>query len=133
MLKSHKDLTTYQKTYGLCLEIYKLTREFPKEELYGLVSQMRRSAVSIPSNIAEGYSRKSRKEYVQFLRIALGSCAELETQVSLAIDLNYISNNKGEEISGELAKAGQLLTKLISSLENSKSCHPEPETRDPEP
>jgi four helix bundle protein len=117
MLKSHKDLIVYQKAYRLCLEIYRLTREFPKEELYGLVSQMRRSAVSIPSNIAEGYSRKNRKEYVQFLRIALGSCAELETQVSLSIDLNYISNKKGEEITGELVSVGQLLTKLISSLE----------------
>lgn len=117
MLKSYKELIAYQKAYGLCLEIYHVTRGFPKDELYGMVSQMRRAAVSVPSNIAEGYSRKNRKEYVQFLRIALGSCAELETQVSLSIDLKYIPGAKGEEIKSELSKAGQLLAKLISSLE----------------
>lgn len=117
MLKSHKDLIAYQKAYALCLEIYRVTREFPKDELYGMISQMRRSAVSIPSNIAEGYSRKNRKEYVQFLRIALGSCAELDTQVSLSIDLEYIPGEKGNGIINEVSKVGQLLTKLISSLD----------------
>jgi len=117
ILKSHKDLTAYQKAYQLCLEIYRVTKEFPRDELYGMISQMKRAAVSIPSNIAEGYNRKNRKEYVQFLRIALGSCAELETHVSLSIDLKFVSRAKGEELKGELSGVGQLLARLISSLE----------------
>ncbi|MFA6450845.1 MAG: four helix bundle protein [bacterium] len=86
-MKSHKELIAYQKSYHLCLDVYKITKTFPKEEMYGIVSQMRRAAVSIPSNIAEGYARKNRTEYIQFLRIACGSLAELETQLSLSKDL----------------------------------------------
>ena len=82
-IQSYKDLLAYQKAYELALEVYKVTNKFPKEEAYGLVSQTRRAAISIPSNIAEGYRRGSRKEYIQFLNIAYGSAAELETQISL--------------------------------------------------
>ncbi len=81
-MKSYKDLVAYQKGYKLALETYQGTRNYPKEEIYGLVSQMRRSAVSIPCNIAEGYRRGHRKEYIHFLHIALGSCGELETLLS---------------------------------------------------
>jgi len=88
MVKSYKELTAYQKAYQLVVLIYKMTSSFPKAELYGLTSQMRRSAVSIPSNMAEGYMRGS-KEYTQFLKIALGSAAELETQLSLSKDLGF--------------------------------------------
>ena len=78
-IQSYKDLIAYQKSYEVVKLIYKQSGAFPKEELYGLASQLKRSAISIPSNIAEGYMRGT-KEYAQFLRIALGSCAELETQ-----------------------------------------------------
>jgi len=94
-----------------------LTRELPKEEIYGLVSQMRRSAVSIPSNIAEGYRRKNRKEYIQFLRIALGSCAELETQISITTDLKYVSEAAGKSALDKIADVNMMLFKLIGSLE----------------
>src|SRR3989338_174321 len=85
-IKSYKDLIAYQKSFDLVKAIYVLTGKFPREELYGLTSQIRRSAVSIPSNIAEGYMRGS-KEYVQFLKIALGSCAELETQLAISKEI----------------------------------------------
>lgn len=86
-VKSHKDLIVWQKSMNLAHMIYALTKHFPKEEMYGLTSQMRRSAVSIPSNIAEGKQRSTRKDFVQFLRIAIGSAAELETQLLLSIDI----------------------------------------------
>ena len=96
-IKSYRDLLAYQKSYKLCLEVYKVTDGFPNGEVYGLVPQMRRAAVSIPSNIAEGYRRKSRKEYIQFLRVALGSLAELETQISLSKDLDFYLIRNGRK------------------------------------
>ena len=87
--KSFKDLIVWQKSYKLVLEIYKMTKGFPKTETYGLSQQMRRAAISIPSNIAEGYGRKHKAEYNQFLSIAYGSLLELETQYLLSIDLKY--------------------------------------------
>jgi four helix bundle protein len=116
-MKNHKELIVYQKSYQLCLDIYKITKDFPKEEIYGIVSQLRRSAVSIPSNIAEGYRRKSRAEYLQFLRIALGSHSELETQLSLSKDLHFIPSKEAEKLLNDVEIIGQLLYKLIISLE----------------
>lgn len=89
-IQSYHELIAYQKAYQLVLLIYRMTGSFPKEEVYGLTSQIRRAAVSIPSNIAEGFMRGS-KEYLHFLKIALGSAAELETQLSLSKDLGYCS------------------------------------------
>jgi len=89
-IKSYKELIAYSKSYELVKDIYKITNKFPKEELYGITTQIRRSAISVPSNIAEGYMR-GHKEYIQFLKIALGSCAELETQLSLSKDLGFCS------------------------------------------
>ncbi len=88
--KSFKDLIVWQKSYKLVLEVYKATGGFPKFEIYGLSQQMRRSAVSIPSNIAEGYGRRHKAEYNHFLSIAYGSLLELETQFLLASDLKYL-------------------------------------------
>ncbi len=90
MLKNHRDLKVWQKLYGLCLDLYGITKEFPKEERYGLTSQIRRSAVSTPSNFAEGYGRKTTADYLRSLYIAYGSVCELETQVLLSVDLNYV-------------------------------------------
>lgn len=91
--RSFKDLIVWQKSYELVLEIYKITKNFPKDEIYGLTQQMRRAAVSIPSNISEGYGRQYNKEYRQFLAMAYGSLCELETQYLLSVDLNYIKRN----------------------------------------
>lgn len=90
MLKSYKELKVWQKSYQLCLHVYKITSGFPKGERYGLSSQIRRSAISVPSNIAEGYGRKTTADYVRSLYIAYGSTCELETQILLSWDLGYI-------------------------------------------
>mgnify|MGYP000721690530 FL=1 len=89
-MSGHKDLNAWKKSMQLVLDVYSLTSEFPKEEIYGLTSQIRRSAVSIPSNIAEGAARNSQKEFSHFLYVALGSLAELETQLIIAQNLSYI-------------------------------------------
>ena len=91
-IRDHKDLTIWRKSLDLVVEVYRLTRSFPKEEQYGLVSQLRRAAVSIPSNIAEGHERIHRQDYVRFLSISRGSIAEVETQVLIAERLNM--NNR---------------------------------------
>ena len=115
-MQSYRDLIAYQKAYQLTLDIYKSTKRFPKEELFGIVSQMRRSAVSIPCNISEGYCRNHRKEYVQFLNIALGSCGELETLLSLSKDLGYLSQSEFENLYGSRAEVSRILWKLADSL-----------------
>lgn len=92
-IRTFKDLKVWQKGIELVKEVYKTTKSFPREEQYGLVSQMRRSAVSIPSNIAEGFRRRYGKEHKQFLSIALGSCAELETQIVISKELNYLDKD----------------------------------------
>lgn len=116
-VRSYKDLIVYQKSFKLCLKVYEMTEDLPKSELYGLTSQMRRAAVSIPSNIAEGQRRRYRKEFIQFLSIALGSCAELETQVSLSIELKYIARDYGKTVLQDLDEVNRLLYKTIRSLE----------------
>jgi four helix bundle protein len=88
--KTHKNLDVWNRAMDLAVEVYSITGQFPKEELFGLVSQARRAAVSVPSNIAEGAARNSRKEYIQFLYVALGSIAELETQLLLAARLKLV-------------------------------------------
>ena len=93
MLKNFKDLKVWQKSYKLCLKIYKLTKGFPNEEKYGLSSQMRRAVISISSNIAEGYGRKTIPDYVRCLYIAYGSTCELETQTLLSGDLDYLNED----------------------------------------
>jgi four helix bundle protein len=88
-MKSHKDLDVWKKAMELAEQVYKLVKAFPKEEMYGLTAQIKRSVVSVPSNIAEGAARNSRKEFMQFLYVALGSNAEVETQLLLAGRLGY--------------------------------------------
>jgi four helix bundle protein len=115
-IQSHRDLIAYQKAYQLTLDVYQATRQFPASKLYGMVSQMRRSAVSIPCNIAEGYERGHRKEYVHFLRIARGSCSELETLLSLSKDIGYLGSQEYEMLNGLQDDAARLLRRLITSL-----------------
>lgn len=116
MMQSYKDLIVYQKSYKLTLEIYQITKDYPREEIYGLTSQMRRSAVSIPCNIAEGYRRGHRKEYIQFLYMANGSCGELETLLSLSQDLDMINKDVFDKLYQLQEEVSKLLRGLILSL-----------------
>lgn len=114
MLNSYKDLIIWQKAMALVKEVYRLTKYFPKSEVFGLVSQMRRAAVSIPSNIAEGYGRKSRKEFHHFLSIALGSAAELETQILLAESLDFLKDvTQFNNCTSLLHEVMKMLNKII--------------------
>ena len=113
-MKTHKDLIVWNKSMELVIETYKLSAEFPEEEKFGLISQMRRAAVSVPSNIAEGAARNSTKEYIRFLYIALGSLSELETQFLISNRLEYI-NDVLEDTITDIRK---LLLSLIKSLKN---------------
>ena len=117
MLKNYKDLKVWQKSYQLCLEIYRITAKFPKDERYGLTSQIRRAVVSIPSNIAEGYGRKTTLDYVRMLYISYGSVCELETQVLLAGDLNFIEQGELGKLEKDIAEIERMLKALIKSLE----------------
>jgi four helix bundle protein len=118
MIKNYKELKVWQKSYRLCLEGYRVTKGFPKEELYGLTSQMRRAAMSIPCNIAEGYGRKTTPEYIRSLYIAYGSTCELETQTLLAGDLGYTKDDRMFELQGDIGEVERMLKALIKSLEN---------------
>lgn len=110
--RSFKDLIVWQKSYQLVLEIYKPTERFPKQETYGLIQQIRRAAVSIPSNISEGYGRQYNKEYRQFLSMAYGSLCELETQYLLSVDLSYAKKNHA--IEGLMKEVGAMLYRIIN-------------------
>ncbi len=116
IVNSYKDLIVWQKSMVLAKLIYAQTKSFPKDELYGLTSQIRRSSVSIPSNIAEGYARKSRKEYLQFYSIAYGSALELETQILLAYDFDYLEKESFEEMQKLLNEVSKMLHALIIKL-----------------
>src|SRR3989338_611280 len=116
MIKSYKDLFVWQKAIDLVIEIYRLTSYFPKTETYGLISQIRRAVVSIPSNIAEGRSRSTRKDFVQFLRIAGGSVAELETQLNIANKLSFVGLIDYNKASDELNKIMRMLNTMITKL-----------------
>lgn len=98
---SYRDLLVWQKAMSIVTEVYSLTQTFPASEIYGLISQIRRSAVSIPSNIAEGYGRHSTGDYKRFLQIAVGSLFELQTQIEIASNLNYISKDSFEVFFGK--------------------------------
>lgn len=115
-MNSYKDLDVYNRAIELSVLIYRITEDFPKSELYGLVSQIRRCTVSIPSNIAEGQKRGHKLEYIQFLRIALGSGAELETQLLISQKIGYLSGKNYQDLNDELQIIMRMLSKLISSL-----------------
>ena len=114
--RPHRKLEVWQKSMALVRRIYELTKEFPKEETYGLSSQMQRSAVSIPSNIAEGAARKSKAEFLQFLSIAQGSMSELDTQLEVAYMLGYIDEEKQKGTLDEITTIFKLLSGLIRSV-----------------
>ncbi len=120
MIHSYKELIVWQRAMELVAETYDVTEGFPKEETYGLVSQMRRAAVSIPSNIAEGRHRGTKKEFIQFLRIALGSTGELETQMEIAKMLPKTKKINFSRSESLLLETGRMLRSMIQKL-NPKS------------
>lgn len=115
-MSSYKELLVWQKSIQLVTDIYKLTKIFPKEEAYSLVSQMHRAAISIPSNIAEGHDRNSDKEFSQFLCIARGSLAELETQVIISENLGYIKQEQKIHILNKCYEIGKMINGLLKKL-----------------
>lgn len=112
--QGHRDLLAWQKSMELVTEIYQVTKAFPKDEVYGLTNQLRRAAVSIPSNVAEGYARNSRKELYHFLGQARGSLAELETQIEIASNLGYLSEQFCRQLLTASGEVARILTGLRS-------------------
>ncbi len=116
--KDYRDLVAWKKAFELALAIYRETRHFPTEEKYGILAQIRRASISVVSNIAEGQGRRSRSEFRHFLEIALGSLAELETQLLISNSLGYLSLNQAPELMRMAAEVGRLANGLINSLRN---------------
>jgi four helix bundle protein len=115
-VRRHHDLKVWQVSIQLVKEIYVVTTAFPNEETYGLVSQMRRAAISIPSNIAEGAARGGTKEFIHFLGVARGSLSELETQLYISKELGYVTN--AQDVDSQIEEIFRLLGGLISSLKD---------------
>jgi four helix bundle protein len=120
VIQSYRDLKVWQQAMRLAEKCYRLTRQFPRDELYGMTSQVRRSAASVAANIAEGHGRNSRGEYIQFLRIAQGSLKELETHLILAARVGLISDGLIVQVLEESEGVGKMLRALIRSLERGK-------------
>lgn len=117
-VQSYKDLDIFKRSRKLVTAVYRATDRFPKREMFGLTSQIRRAAVSIPSNIAEGAARLYTREYIRFLSNALGSIAELETQLSVAVDLGYTTDQRLASIVRELDEIGKMTRRLVQRLES---------------
>jgi len=120
-MQDYTKLGVWQKSYTFCLDVYHVTRSFPKEELYGMVSQIRRAAVSIPANIAEGCGRHTDNDLLRFLDIALGSVAELDTLLRLAHDLDYFAAEDDRPLESRLLEIKKMLTALILKIRNEVS------------
>jgi len=115
-IASYKDLLVWQKAITIVKEIYLVSKTFPEDERFGLISQMRRCSVSIASNIAEGWGRNSTKSYVQFLRIARGSLMELETQLIICKELSYVKNENYNKITSLIVEESKMLNALIKAI-----------------
>ena len=115
--RSYRDLIVWQRSMTLVRKIYSSTRSFPKEEMYGITSQIRRAGVSIPANIAEGQARNTKGEFLQFIGIARGSLAELVTLLEISRDLSYLTSQDAEELLSGCGEVGRLLTGFKRSLE----------------
>ena len=115
-IKSHRDLIVWQKAMDLTVLIYQLTKTFPKEETYGLISQIRRASASIPANIAEGQGRRLSGEFQQFLGIARGSLLELDTHLELSFRVGYINKNQHNDLKDKISEVGRILNGLMRSL-----------------
>lgn len=115
-MRSFKDLKVWRKGHELTLGIYQATKSFPKDEMYGMTSQLRRAAASIPANIAEGCVRGSSAEFRQFLQVALGSASELEYHILLAHELGYLDKSQYESLNGNATELKRMLTSFIQKL-----------------
>jgi four helix bundle protein len=113
---SHKDLILWQKALDLAVAVHEVSVAFPKSEIFGLVSQIRRAAVSVPSNIAEGSARRTTREFIAFLHIARGSMAEVETQLLLAQRVGYVSNERLTVLQARLDEVGRIMNAVITGL-----------------
>ncbi len=122
-LRSYQDLVGWQKSMALVTEVYRHTKDFPPNEIYGLISQLRRAAVSTPSNIAEGQGRLSPGEFKQFLGHAKGSVFEVETQLLIARDLGYLSDQAAQGLLDRVQEVGRILSGLLNSLGHSRTSH----------
>jgi four helix bundle protein len=120
MGKPHHNLEVWKRSLDFVTKMYKITANFPADEKFGLVSQMRRAAVSIPSNIAEGAARNSKKEFINFLHIAQGSTAELETQILISWNLNFVTQSQAQPLLKELEEISRMIIGLQKSLRFSK-------------
>ncbi|KFF08420.1 four helix bundle protein [Chryseobacterium luteum] len=116
-MANFKELLVWQKSIDFVTDVYGITGSFPKDEMYGLISQIRRASVSIPSNIAEGNSRRSKPDYLQFLKIARGSCAEVETQLIISRNLNYLNEQDHQKLNQGIVEISKMLNGLINSLQ----------------
>jgi four helix bundle protein len=119
--RNYTDLIAWQKSMDLAQELYRATARFPKEEMYGLMSQLRRAAVSVPSNIAEGQGRRTTGAFLQHLSIAHGSLRETETQMLLAVRLGYLSDKAAASLMKQTGEVGRLITGLANSLSRSSA------------
>ena len=112
----YKDLKFWQLSRSFCKEIYNITHHFPEEEKFGLVSQLRRTIISVPSNIAEGAGRNTNKDFSRFLQISLGSCYEIETQLILSFDLGFVNQSNFDKLNNQLQQIIKMMSKFNSSL-----------------
>lgn len=117
-MRNFRELKIWERSHNFCLEIYRATNRFPKEEIFGLTSQMRRSAASIPTNIAEGCGRDSNADFLRFLRISMGSASELEYQLLLCRDLNFLEKPVHEKLSHELVEIRRMLNAYMQKLKS---------------
>ncbi len=120
-IRTYRNLIIWQKSMALVTEIYGVTKTFPKDEIYGLIAQMRRCAVSIPSNIAEGYGRNSTSDYIRFLHITTGSLFELQTQMEIAFKLDYLKKADFDEIYESSREIERMLSSLSRKLDNKQA------------
>ena len=118
-MNSYRDLIVWQKSMDLVKKVYLLTTQFPKDELYSLTSQVKRSAVSVASNIAEGYGRQHKREYIHFLQISRGSLFELQTQLEIAVMVGYLNTEQLAEVIGIGVEVEKMLNSLINKVSNS--------------
>ena len=116
-IQSYRDLDIWKRSCAVVTNIYRATDDFPRREMFGLTSQLRRAAISVPSNIAEGAARLYTREYIRFLSNALGSIAELETQLLVAVDLGYTAQQRMQSIMQELDEIGKMTRRLVQRLE----------------
>jgi len=118
MIKTYRDLIVWQKSMQLVSDIYRITKNFPKNEVFSLSSQLRRSAISIPSNIAEGFGRNTQKEFIRFLYISIGSLFEVQTQIDISLDQKYIVNDTYKDIFEKSREIERMICSLIRKIKN---------------